>query len=134
MDDSIGRRRRTRRSPQQWARIVAGWSGSGLSAEEYAKREDVGVDSLWRWAGRLRREGVSASSSSTRRLVAPGAGGPKFLAVEVTEGRPTAPRAAEGRGSIEVSWPGGPTVRLSGEVAPATLAAVLRAVTEVTPC
>lgn len=60
--------------------------------------------------------------------------GPKFLAVEVTEGRPGVQRGCVGRGTIEVSWPGGPTVRMSGEVAPATLAAVLRAVTEVTPC
>lgn len=130
MDENTRRQRRARRSPAEWARIVSGLPGSGLSAEDYAKREGIGVDSLWRWSGRLRREGAEADPVVSR--AAASATGPRFLAVEVTEARKQG--GAAGRGAIEVAWPGGPVVRLSGDVAASTIAAVLRAVAEVTPC
>ena len=43
-------------------------------------------------------------------------------------------REAGGRQDIEIAWPRGPIVRLSGEVSQETLSAVMRTLAEVAPC
>lgn len=134
MDNNARKARRPRRSPQQWASIVEGWAGSGLSAKEYANQQGVGVDSLWRWAGRVGREGELPAIQTQRGPREPAPAAQRFLEVKVTEPSPPAGRHAVRPAAIEISWPAGPVVRLSGDVPASTIVAVLRAAVEVTQC
>jgi len=58
---------------------------------------------------------------------------PKFLAVEVAPTK-SPPGKSFGSGSIEISWPGGPVVRVVGDVCASTLAAAVHAVAEAPRC
>jgi transposase len=131
MDNSTREKKLVRRrSPSQWARVVEDWSRSGLSAGRYARQHGIGVGSLYRWSGRVMHQAggkAQRAASSTE---------PRFLAVKVAEDRLRAPAAqpvASG-GVIEVAWPGGAIVRVSGDAPVSTIAAVLRAMAEMTPC
>ncbi len=135
MSQGTKRKRRSRRSPEQWAEIVEGWRASGQTAEEYAEEHNLGVDNLWRWSARARgRVDVRRPSGKMRPAVRPAP--PRFLAVQVTQ--PTARRSEKGesepRQGVEIAWPRGPIVRLSGEVSEERLSAVMRALAEVVPC
>jgi len=55
---------RKRRSAEEWAREVEIWRGSGLSAEEYARRNGLPVHRLSWWGRRL------GAAAPTPRLVA----------------------------------------------------------------
>jgi hypothetical protein len=57
-------KRRQRRSAEQWAREVEIWRGSGLSAEEYARRNGLPAHRLVWWGRR------SCAAPPTPRLVA----------------------------------------------------------------
>ncbi len=132
-DTQKKRKRRSRRSPAQWAEIVERWRASNQSAEEFAKENDVGADGLWRWSSRLRiarpLRAVESGQQASPRVA------PRFVEVEVA--RPTQPvgeSTAAARG-IVIEWPGGPTVRVSGGgVDRGSLVAVLQALAEVAPC
>ena len=135
MNQDTQQKRRARRSPGQWKKIVEGWRASGRTAEDYAEEHDLGVDNLWRWSGRF---GKRDEHSGPREEERPGLAPPetRFLAVQV--GQPAAvrtqPRELVRRQDIEIAWPRGPLVRLSGEVTRDTLAAVMQALAEVAPC
>lgn len=135
MNQDTKQKRRARRSPQQWKKIVEGWRASGQTAEDYAEKHDLGVNNLWRWSGRFgKKDERSGPGGEERRgLALPGT---RFLAVQV--GQPAAvrtrPHELGRRQNIEITWPRGPLVRLSGEVTRDTLAAVMQALAEAAPC
>lgn len=132
MNGNLRRVRRPRRSPEQWAELVAGWVASDLSAAQYAERHGVGVHSLRSWASRLRERQERRQPSPPRVVVE--SGRPRFLAVEVRQPDEGTSGSVAARGHIEVAWPRGPVVRVSGEVSERTLAAVFGAIAEAAPC
>lgn len=108
--------------------IVEGWRASGLSAEDYAERHNLGVHNLWRWSA---RHGKTAPASKPRSSRAPAQ---RFLAVEVAGPPQSLPSDARAPGAVEIVWPGGAIVRLSGDVSQTTLVAVMQALAEVASC
>ena len=91
------RARRSRRS-RRWTRedavaVLGEWKQSGLPATRFAAERGLGVERLYRWQRRMgsRLEGKGGS--------------PRFAEVTVR---------ASGSAAIEVTLPGGVSVRLSG--------------------
>jgi transposase-like protein len=135
MNKNANRERKRRRSPEEWSKAVEGWRQSGLPVEDYAERQGVSVGSLYRWSGRLRRDdGDEKERASPEGLATVEAPTPRFLAVQVAEPKTTAGPVNGGRGTVEISWPGGPHLRLNGEVPASTMVALLRTMAEVMPC
>lgn len=62
----------------QWRERVTAWRQSGLSAREFAQREDIGVSSLFNWARRFEKEDA----------------GPRFIQL-VSKAPPRSPVRAE---------------------------------------
>lgn len=93
---------RKRRSAEQWAREVEIWRGSGLSAEEYGRRNGLPAHRLAWWGRRL----VSAAPS------------PRLVAVETSE---------RGEALWEVQGRDGVRLVVYGEITPALAKSVLGA-------
>ena len=127
MKNDVRLQRRLSRPWAERSQIVKEWRRSGLSVRAFAKKRGVAAGSLWGWAARL-------DSKRHRETHRGGAirDGHKFLAVEVAQ--TNASSTPPGRGDIEIAWPGGPVVRVIGDVRASTLAAVMHVVAEVRRC
>jgi hypothetical protein len=79
-----------RRSRSWWAKTVARWKASGLSASEFSAREDVVERTLRWWSSTLRRD-TRAKRGSPR--IEP-------IAIELV---PSAPTFASPGGAIEIA-------------------------------
>jgi hypothetical protein len=87
-----------RRTAKQWARLVARWKRSGLSAGEFGASVGVDAHSLhwWRWALRKREAMKDVSTSPTESI-------PAFLPVHVVEPPlPMEKPAPLTRGAVEI--------------------------------
>ena len=111
--------RRIQRSKSQWAKLVLEWRRSGKSQRQFAEEQGVGASRLSAWAKQLpsgssvkagKRKGSQRSSTS-------------FSEVLVVE-----PHEEQMSGIVEVTTPTGYVVRVTGEMAPDALRAVLRQV------
>lgn len=122
------RQRRSARSADLWKQTIEAWRGSGLSAEVYCERHDVGVHSLYKWAGRLRQAGRAESIQQQPKTT------PRFVAVKVATPAAAAPRQSQAEPGLELEWPSGAVLRLRGAISAETLATVVRAAAEVAPC
>lgn len=58
------------RSRSWWQRTVSRWKSSGLTAREFAAREDLSPGTLMWWSSRLRR-GTRAERGSVESAIAP---------------------------------------------------------------
>lgn len=126
-------------SPDQRASLVEEWKRSGVSARQFAEKTGVDARKLYRWAEQLglqraRRELPASAPRPSRRPATPPAAPTRFLSVAVAESKNVAAAAVVARGGIEIVWPSGPVVRVSGEVSASSISAVVRAMTEVTSC
>lgn len=126
--------RRHRRSEREWTRLVEEWRCSGLSADEYAEKHDLGRITLLRWAARLTRS-ADGRGRGDRRSARRISSATRFVPVQLS---PEVPKAVGGQerfqGSIELELADGCLVRLRGEVSSAALAVVLAAVERAKSC
>jgi transposase len=103
-----------RRAQAQWARLVAEWKRSGLTARQFASRRKIEPKTLSWWAWRLR--GVGAQQP---RRDEPGE---RVELVSV---------AVDGREADRLGWelslPGGAVLRVDGPLETASLREVLAA-------
>ncbi|AGP39498.1 IS66 family insertion sequence element accessory protein TnpA [Sorangium cellulosum] len=106
----------------EWAERVQRWERSGLSAEQFARREGYKAKQLYWWRWKLRAEGASQPSP-------PSVEAPRFLPVHVVAD--TSPVATE---PIEIALPNGRVVRVRPGFDPATLERVLALAAEEAPC
>jgi hypothetical protein len=116
------KRRRPARAAAEWRVLVNDWHRSGQSARTYSIEHGIGCKSLYSWASRFRDGGevVTRSDLSTEGI--------RFIPVEVSRGFDGC-REGSGRATtLEVVWPGGLAVRVSGEVTQELVSAVLRVV------
>jgi transposase-like protein len=61
---------RRRRSREEWARVVAEWRASGVTAQRFAQLRGIRVSTLRWWASALRRElGHHPAPSSTVEFI-----------------------------------------------------------------
>ena len=127
MQQDTQTRRRSFRTAAQWSEIVERWRSSGVSARAFAEEHGLGESSLWRWSAHLARTKEKVRQPRVAVLAAP-----RFLTVQVA--KPGSTASPVERGSIEVVWPGGPVVRVVGEVSADALVAAVRAVVEATVC
>jgi transposase len=56
-------------SRAQWARTVAQWKKSGLTAEVFAEQQGLNVRSLQRWSSALQRASASADQTGFTRVI-----------------------------------------------------------------
>jgi transposase-like protein len=59
-------RRRVRRSADEKQELLSAWEASGLSAREFAKREDVRTSCLWRWRRAAAAEASKVSKAEPK--------------------------------------------------------------------
>jgi transposase len=104
---------RNRKKQLRWRRIVRGQAGSGLSVRTYCSRQGVKESAYYWWRAQLARRDAESPPSPAA-----------FVPVEVVAEEPTR-GAGEGGGQIEILWPGGWKVRVSGRVDHQTLSDVL---------
>ena len=125
IDDGHKRDGRGRRiaEPRRREEIFAGYVGSGLTQQAYARREGVNYHTLVSWLGRSRRDStVIASSRACSPSAAPV---PRFAQVSCP------PPTSAGGPRLEVVLPDG--VVLRGED-PAALLVLLNALAPHRPC
>jgi hypothetical protein len=119
-----------RRTAKQWARLVARWQDSGLTAGEFGAKVKVEPRSLhwWRWALR-KRGGMREDSTSTLESL------PAFLPVHIVERPPVTPENAPPapRGPVEIVVDGRHTVRVGPGFDADTLRRVLELLGEAEP-
>lgn len=117
--------RRVRRSAEQWRRMVAEWTGSGLSQSEFCRRRGLSLVTFGGW----KRHFQGGLSAAARSRITPGgvisfAGTDQPVFVEVANGTPAA-----GTGLVttvyEVGLAHGRSVRIGPEFDPATLRRLL---------
>lgn len=107
---------RNRKKQFRWRRIVRGQAGSGLSVRAYCAQQGVKESAYYWWRAQLARRDAELPPSPAA-----------FVPVEVVAEEPTrgAGGGVGGGGQIEILWPGGLQVRVSGRVDRQTLADVL---------
>ncbi|HLG19845.1 MAG TPA: hypothetical protein VI895_08550 [Bdellovibrionota bacterium] len=59
-DTSVERYRRVRRRREEWRSVVNRYEGSGLSREEFCRREQISLSSLSRWSRLVREAEISS--------------------------------------------------------------------------
>ena len=104
--------RRARRSREYWLEHARAADQSEQSVNAYALAHGISVRELYRWRGRLRREGALAPRGSSEKRRS------DFVRVEM----PTARSA-----TLRIGLPNGCTVSLDGAVDARALEVVLRA-------
>ena len=87
---AISKRRRPRRSREQWRQLVAGHIESGLSVDSYCEGEGVSTASFYRWRTLLGGDVARAPAGKTEYRRSRGAGS----GVLRMNSRPTTPQAA----------------------------------------
>jgi transposase len=117
--------RRVRRSAEQWRRIVAEWTGSGLSQREFCRRRGFSLVTFGGWKRHFGDGARSACRDShtagdTRRL----GGADRLSFVEVPH-LPRAGAASLDTAVYEVRLANGRAVRVGPEFDPATLRRLL---------
>ena len=107
----------------EWAERVERWERSGLSAEQFGRREGYKAKQLYWWRWKLRADGASQPSPLASTRV------PRFLPVHVVA--EVSPVVTE---PIEIALPNGRVVRVRPGFDPATLERVLALLAEEAPC
>jgi hypothetical protein len=107
---------RDQKKEAQWRRLVRGQPGGGLSVRAYCAKHGVKESAFYWWRVELARREVASPKTA-------------FVPVHVVVEEPV--RAEDGR--IEIVWPGGRQVRISGRVDKQALADVL-SVLEASSC
>jgi transposase-like protein len=87
--------RSSRWTPTQARKVLDRVACSGVSVKQFAREHGLGVERLYRWRHRLRRERPGAEAAA------------RFAEVRI---RPTAPAVG-----IEVELPGGVFLRVAGD-------------------
>jgi len=72
-------------SAAEWARRVASWRRSGLSAEEFASGKDYRAKTLAWWSSELKRRERSRPARGGENALVRGAGEVRFARVHVVE-------------------------------------------------
>ena len=104
---------RNRKKQSRWRRIVRGQADSGLSVRAYCAQQRVKESAYYWWRAQLARR--DAESPPVQAA---------FVPVEVVAEEPMCGVNGSG-GQIEILWPGGWQVRVSGRVDRQALADVL---------
>ena len=112
-----GQERRRRWSEDDKLRMLAEAEDEGIPLAEVARRHDVHPQQLYAWRRALRRPATPAVPATT------------FLPVEVTDMPTTEPAPERRRRSrtVEVTLRNGRRLRVEAEIAPDTLARLVRA-------
>jgi hypothetical protein len=120
------KRHATRRSSAEWANLVAEWTGSSESAQQFALRRRVNAQTLTWWRSELRkRESIRAAERAPagvarrERIPAPA---PQFAEVRLAERGTPSPLA-----HVEVQLAAGIVVRVREGADAALVCAVIRA-------
>jgi hypothetical protein len=111
-----------RATPAEWAKRVARWQDSGLTAKEFAAELNVNAGTLSYWKYKLRRqtplpESATRHNEQRKALIPPG-----FLRVVPVEGEAVAPAT-----SIEIVLDGRTLVRVPNSFDEAVLVRLVRA-------
>ena len=103
--------RRPRRTPQQWAELVAQQAASDLDVAAFCRQHDVGLSGFYAWRRRL------ADAEPAPDAANPTADPPRFLRLEPAAASDTPPAPVTAR------FPGGVTLTLGVDaLAPLVLA------------
>jgi len=107
---------RNRKKQLRWRRIVRGQAGSGLSVRAYCARRGVRESAYYWWRAQLACRDAELPRSPAAFV--------EVVAEDATRGEGEG-GGVGGGGQIEILWPGGWKVRVSGRVDRQTLADVL---------
>lgn len=113
-------KKRDRRPASEWEELVSAWRASGESQRVFAEARGLSASTLGRWARRFR------TSSDTHRRVREQRSTPAEAFSEVRV-RP-APARAGTPPVVEVTTPSGYVLRVTGDVDPTSLHALLEGV------
>jgi transposase-like protein len=111
---------------EQWRERLLRWRGSGQSVREFCRRERVSQPSFYQWRRKLTGTPLADGSASRNR----------FVPVQVVDEASGADDSGGWQGSVrsapaaavEITLPGGTTVRTGALVDESQLRSVLRAV------
>lgn len=116
-------KRRDRRPASEWEKLVSAWRTSGESQRVFAEAHGVSASTLAAWARKLR-----ASAGKHRRMRERGStASTRADAFSEVRVRP-APARAGTPPVVEVTTPSGYVLRMTGDVDPASLHALLEEV------
>jgi len=112
-------KRRARRPASERAELVSAWRASGKSQREFAEEQGLSASTLASWSRQL--DGGSRRKQKRRKKGRPS----DFSEVQVVEASSAGPDEPT---VMQVTTPAGFVVRVSGQVDPAALRAVLEGV------